>query len=104
VTGYIANPESHHMHFDSVQVELESGVGLQSGQGSDPQAVLEWSDKAMIWSNQHARSIGSVGNYNARAIWRRLGRSRSRVFRLTISDPVKVVLLGGSAQVRLGAS
>jgi len=104
VTGYVANPDSHHMHFDSVQVEFEAGVGLQSGQGSDPQAVLEWSDKAKVWSHQHARSIGSVGNYNARAIWRRLGRSRSRVFRLTISDPVKVVILGGSGQVRMAAS
>lgn len=104
VTGYIANSDAHQMHFDSVQVELESGVGLQAGQGSAPLAILEWSDKAKVWSHQHARSIGAVGNYNARAIWRRLGRSRSRVFRLTISDPVKVVILGGSAQVRLGAS
>jgi hypothetical protein len=104
VTGYIGNPDSHQMQFDSVQIDLEAGVGLQAGQGSAPVAILEWSDKAKVWSNQHARPIGAVGNYNARSIWRRLGRSRSRVFRLTISDPVKVVVLGGSAQVRMGSS
>lgn len=103
-TGYVANPDNFWMLFDSLHVDLEAGIGLQYGQGSDPKAVLEWSDKAKVWSNQHETPIGKAGEYNTRAKWTRLGRSRSRVFRLTISDPVKVVILGGSAQVRLAAS
>ena len=76
-------------------VEFESGVGLTSGQGKDPQAALKWSDDGgRTWSNTLYASIGDLGEYGYRAIWRRLGRTYKRVFHLTISDPVKVVILG----------
>jgi hypothetical protein len=101
-SGYIANPDNRWMTFDSLELLMESGVGLQSGQGSNPQALLEWSDSARVWSNKHAASIGKAGQHSARVIWRRLGRSRSRVFRLTITDPVRVAILGATVQMRLG--
>jgi hypothetical protein len=76
-------------------VVFEPGVGLATGQGADPQAMLRWSnDGGATWSNENWRSIGKGGEYRARAIWRSLGRARDRVYELTVTDPVKRVIVG----------
>lgn len=83
-----------------LQVDAETGVGLVSGQGSDPQIMLRWSDDGgRTWSSEHWRSLGKIGEYRTRAIWRRLGQSRDRVYELVITDPVKRVLVDAWADV-----
>ena len=90
---------------NQLEVEFEAGVGLATGQGSDPQAVLDWSDDGgHTWGNEHWVDIGEIGEYKARAVWRRLGRSRNRTYRLTVSDPVKVVILGATLEAMAGGS
>lgn len=77
-----------------LQIVFESGVGLTTGQGNDPQAMLRWSDDGgRTWSNEHWVTIGKKGNYLTRALWRRLGRFRSRVYEVTVADPVKVSMI-----------
>jgi len=92
--------------YHALEVEFESGVGLSGGvQGQDPLACLEWSDDGgKTWSNQYWTSMGKIGEYQHRAIWRRLGMSRVRTFRLTITDPVKVVILAAYADLEALAS
>jgi hypothetical protein len=91
--------------FSSLQVDMDAGVGLVSGQGSDPQAVLQWSDDGgASWSNEHWASIGRLGERKARVRWRRLGRSRDRIFRLTITDPVPVRITGATLDAVAGTS
>lgn len=83
-----------------LELDMETGVGLSSGQGEDPQAMLRISnDGAMSWGNELWRSFGRIGEYTRRVKWARLGRSRDRVFEVTITDPVKVVILGAVADV-----
>lgn len=88
------------------QLDFESGVGLDgTTQGTDPQAVLRWSDDGgHKWSSEQWRSMGAIGATIWRSIWRRLGHSRSRVYELTITDPVKVVLIGAEIEVEEGAA
>ena len=82
----------------SLQLDCETGVGLVSGQGSDPQVMLRWSDDAgHTWSNEHWVSIGAIGAYGQRAIWRRLGMTmklRDRVYEISGTDPVKIAIVG----------
>ena len=81
-----------------VQIDLESGVGLNDGQGNDPQAMLSWSkDGGRTWSNEHWRSMGKIGEYGRRVIWRRLGQCFQIMFRLIITDPIKPVIFGAFA-------
>ena len=88
-----------------LQVEFEGGTGLETGDGSDPQAMLDWSDDGgHTWSNEHWAGIGKIGEYKNRAVWRRLGSSRLRNYRLTITDPVKVVIIGAQLDAGAGAS
>lgn len=74
----------------SFMLDMDSGVGLVTGQGSDPQAMLRWSkDGGKTWSSSLWRTFGRIGEYSRRAIWRRVGGGRRVVFELTITDPVK---------------
>lgn len=83
----------------SLQVDIESGTGLDGDvQGSDPQLMLRWSDDGgHTWSNYHNVSMGRIGQYYKRAIWRRLGMTlkiRDRVYELSGTDPVKIAIMG----------
>jgi hypothetical protein len=74
---------------DRLQVEFEAGLALLTGQGSNPAFSLRWSDDGgQTWGSWHDCSAGVRGAYKARAIWRRLGLSRDRVFELQASDPI----------------
>lgn len=76
-------------------LDMETGVGLESGQGSDPQVMLQYSvDNGHTWSEEIWTSAGAIGTYSTRAEWWRLGRARDMVFRVRISDPIKVVITG----------
>jgi hypothetical protein len=85
---------THH----SLQLDCETGVGLISGQGSNPQVMLRWSDDGgHTWSNEHWTSIGAIGNFGKRAFWRRLGMTlkiRDRVYEISGTDPVKIAIMG----------
>jgi hypothetical protein len=48
--------------------------------------------------------MGKLGERKRRVRWRRLGKSRDRVFKVTITDPVKVVMVGASVDVTVGLS
>ena len=66
--------------------------------GYDPQVMLRWSDDAgHTWSNEHWNSMGKIGAYGTRTIWRRLGMTekiRDRVYEVSGTDPVKIAIMG----------
>lgn len=79
----------HRITYNDLQIQFQPGIGLQIGQGSNPQAMLQWSDDGgFTWSHEHWAAIGKVGKYKNRAIWRRMGIARDRVFSVTVTDPV----------------
>lgn len=95
---------AHH----SLQLDCETGVGLNTGQGIDPQVMLRWSDDGgHTWSPERWTSMGATGSYGTRAIWRRLGMTtklRDRVYEVSGTDPVKVAILGAILGAELVAS
>lgn len=63
--------------------------------GSDPHATLSWSnDYGHTWSSEYPASLGRIGEYKRRLIWRRVGYGKDKVFRLTVGAPVKKILMG----------
>ena len=82
----------------SLQIDMQTGVGLNAGQGSNPQVMLRWSDDGgHTWSNEHWMSVGKIGAYGTRAIRRRLGMTlklRDRVYEISGTDPVKIAIVG----------
>ena len=88
-----------------LEIEFEAGVGLIKGQGIDPQAMVKWADDGgHTFGNEHWQSVGKIGEYGIRARWKKLGRSRSRDYRLMVSDPVKWVIIGAYLNYTLGTS
>ena len=85
---------AHH----SLQLDCQSGVGINLGQGDDPQVVLRWSDDGgHTWSNEHWAPMGKIGQYFRRVFWRRLGMTmklRDRVYEVSGTDPVKIAIVG----------
>lgn len=71
------------------ELDMEVGNGLVTGQGSDPQIMMRYSDDGgHTWSNELWRSLGKLGEYRTRVKWNKLGMSRDRVYQIRVSDPV----------------
>ena len=111
-------------YFDELQIQFQPGVGLSgvaasfatgaiagiaiaglaiagttntATQNVNPKAMLRWSnDGGSTWSNEHWTGIGQQGRYKNRAIWRRLGMARDRIFEVVVTDPVKVVIVSAN--------
>lgn len=110
-SAHIAH-EAYTLTHHGFYLDLETGVGLTAGDaadppvlGADPQVMLRYSDDGgHTWSDEEWVSAGLRGRYTWRAEWRRLGRSRDRVFEVSMSDPVKWVLIGAWLDVERGSS
>lgn len=93
----------NRVYFNDLQIQFQPGVGLTTGQGSDPQVMLRWSnDGGSTWSKEHWKSIGRQGKYKNRAIWRRLGMARDRVFEVSVTDPVNAVIVSANLNAEAG--
>lgn len=87
--------QNQRIIFSDLTIGVEVGDGLQSGQGSDPLITLYLSrDGGRSWSGGKQGSIGRVGQYRIRSIFRRLGQARIMTFRIRISDPIKRAITG----------
>ena len=83
---------------------LGSGSKINTGDTTTyPQAMLRWSnDGGSTWSREYWVTIGQIGKYKNRAIWRRLGMARDRVYEVVITDPVKAVIVSANLKASAG--
>lgn len=92
--------DERFLFINNFQLIAETGVGLNDGEGSDPQIMLQVSKNgAVTFGVERWRSLGRQGYYKHRVKWNALGASRDWVFRLRIRSPVKVFILGARADV-----
>lgn len=91
------------LFFEELLIDMETGVGLASGQGSDPMLMLDYSnDNGHSWSTVKQKSMGLQGEYGRRVKFGPTGAARDRVWRIACTDPVKFALFGASARVSKG--
>lgn len=87
--------EHKKIRIPRLEVTGETGVGLVSGQGVDPQLILRLSkDGGRSLGTEHWADWGKIGEYNRRAIFKNLGSGRDIVPELTYPEPTKFVLTG----------
>ncbi len=86
----------------SIELTMEAGVG--NSDVPDPKVRMERSrDGGKTFSFSRTRDIGRIGEYTRRTIWRRNGRAaRFEVFRFTLSDAVKPVIIQLTANITGG--
>jgi hypothetical protein len=81
-----------------LDIDAEMGVG-NPVTGMNPEVTLARSaDGGHTFGNEYPAALGKSGNYRTLLSWRRLGYARDHVFRLTISDPCKRVLIAAYAE------
>jgi len=86
--------ENQWIFLDRFELGIQAGIGLITGQGSDPQLMLRVSrDSGATWTPPVVASMGAIGDYLARPAWTRLGRVRADrlVIEVTQTDPVRTV-------------
>jgi hypothetical protein len=91
----VVSPTTPDVPHSSLELEFESGVGT-TGQGADPQVMLQFSeDGGRTWSNEIRRPLGQRGDFKRKSLFNRLGKPRlgNRVYRASISDPVRRTLI-----------
>jgi hypothetical protein len=86
------------------ELDIVAGVGLATGQGSNPYIMLDWSDDG---GNTYSpvkpwNSMGVIGQFTQRLRWLRNGQARQRVYRVRITDPVKRTIMAAHADLSVG--
>lgn len=88
---------------DALHLDVVTGYGTLTGQGSDPKVMLQVSkDGGATFGQYRELELGVRGAYTTRVTARRLGKfgPRGAVFRIRISDPVVRSLVAVDAEVR----
>ena len=101
-TYAIAENETLTIPFDGVYILGIADIAANITT-NNPQAMLRWSnDGGSTWSKEYWVSIGTIGRYKNRAIWRRLGMARDRIFEVSMTDPVKTVIVSANLKASAG--
>lgn len=94
VTAPSISEDNQPIVHSSLDLIFDNGVGTSSGQGFNPQVMLDWSDDGgRKFGTELWRSLGKIGDNRSAARYNRLGQPKDRVYRYTISDPVRRTLI-----------
>lgn len=100
----IVHVDGRRFTTDKLILDCETGVGLTTGQGSDPQVMMQYSDDGgKTWSSESWKSLGAIGDYRHRVEWDGLGESQGRIYKFRVTDPVKTVFIGAYVQVTVSS-
>lgn len=101
----LPNDELAWLFISQVQLYMQAGTGLSTGQGSDPVVMFRFSkDGGATWSHLQDLHTGKIGEYHRRAIARRLGRGRDWVLEFSTTDPVFNAWIDCFADISRGTS
>jgi len=95
----IINKQRVNVIHNKIEVEFEPGVGIEDG--DTPEVTLKWSDDGgQTFNDGKTVSIGEYEEYEKRAVFRALGKSRNRIYELTTTAPVKIVMIGAYGNLK----
>lgn len=104
LTAPILHGEMGRVFLNSLELDIDAGVGLASGQGSDPQVVLSLSDNGgnSFYPLEQWQGMGQIGDHRARLRWDALGSFFDGVLQFEITDPVRRTIIAAYADTDLG--
>ena len=96
---FAANGNSFRV--SSLELTVESGVGDFTT--TNPLMRMSRSIDSKTITDELTKSMGKIGEYTKRQIWKRLGRvARFEMFRFVMTDPVKPVIIKLQARISAG--
>ena len=76
---------------NKLRLIMQTGVGIVTGQGSDPVVMLSLSiDGGETWTNEYQVKIGGGGAYQTRVDWYNINSFYDGLIKIRFSDPVFV--------------
>lgn len=104
---YVANGGQNIFH-NSLELNLRVGVGLDGAapiQDADPHIMMRFSDDSgRTWSNERLAGLGKIGEFLKRVIFRRLGKSRSRIYEVKYTGKTPFTILSADINLEQGRS
>jgi hypothetical protein len=90
-------------YFEELQIQFQPGVGLVTGTGENPQAMLRWSnDGGSTWSNEYWTSHWAYWTIPKPRYLAAFGYLRDRIFEVVVTDPVKCVIVSANLKASQG--
>jgi hypothetical protein len=89
--------ENRRLKFKQLEIALESGVGYASYTlGDTPPTMMLWisRDGGKTYSNGYTSSMGDLGEYRTRCVFRRLGSGFNWTFKVRCTDSSKMAWIG----------
>lgn len=101
IDGAAIGVKGSRIQMSKMELFLEKGVGLISGQGEDPKVLVEYSDDGgFTWKHGGWPRIGRLGERNFRVEFNNLSTFYTRMFRISITDPVSCTLFDANISLR----
>ncbi|MEE8289574.1 MAG: hypothetical protein V3R25_09195 [Nitrosomonadaceae bacterium] len=102
VDGKTFGKPGARVFMSKLKLKVEMGTSLITGQGSDAEVIMSYSDDfGNTFSSERRAKIGKQGEYKNIVEWFLLGEFYSRIFRFTMSDPVRWSLVALYGDVEL---
>lgn len=102
VNGDILGQKGKRVRMSRMEFILEMGTGLLTGQGDDPQIMVEASyDGGRTWTTGDWLKIGRLGESNIRAEWFSMRSFYDMMVRLTTSDSVALNVYSAAIDLKL---
>lgn len=84
---------------DRLGIEIETGTSLVT---AESQIIMQYSDdNGRTWSSERFQNIGAQGEFHHKLDWFGMGDFYTRMFRFTMSDDIKWVLISADADLEL---
>lgn len=107
ISGYSPYEDVLLLAEDGDILETEDGIDLEverfAPTGAEPRMMLRWSDDGgHTWNDPRVASMGAMGRYGTRVLFRRLGMTmklRDRVYEISGTDPVKIAIMGAELTI-----
>lgn len=104
-TAQVVEQDNARITGSMLEVVAECGVGLNIGQGSQPQMMMRQSfNGGRTWTSERWRNMGAIGEFKRRCRWARIGQGRDRSIEVSISDPTLRALVYGKIDAEAGTS
>ncbi len=102
INGGLFGQKGKRVQMSRLELLMETGVGLLSGQGEDPRIMIEASyDGGRTWDSGTWARTGRLGEHVLKVEWFNLKSFYDLILRITTTDPVNFTIYSSTIDLRL---